>query len=190
LRSPPRRLRRSRRLTIHAPGRWLVLQLLLQAARLYAASLTLALSLKKPGGLGNAVGRLLLQFALSLYRALFCGCCCRLHALYCDIAPHPELEKAWLFGQRSWPPPASVCPQPPGGMSPPASLLDIPDIPDDRNPICLACGNGKDVSDQFTATGRWKKHCKTCRSAGVKSIPKSKLPGSVVSYWCLLRGLC
>jgi hypothetical protein len=31
-----------------------------------------------------------------------------------DCAPpaHLELEKAWLFGRRSWPPPAPVCPQP------------------------------------------------------------------------------
>jgi hypothetical protein len=34
-----------------------------------------------------------------------------------DCAPpgcvHLELEKAWLFGRRSWPPPAPVCSQPP-----------------------------------------------------------------------------
>jgi hypothetical protein len=30
----------------------------------------------------------------------------------CVIAPRPELEKAWLFGQRSWPPPALIRPQP------------------------------------------------------------------------------
>ena len=28
------------------------------------------------------------------------------------IAPHPELEKAWLFGRRSWPPPAPESPLP------------------------------------------------------------------------------
>lgn len=57
--------------TIHPLGRWLVLQLLLQVARLYAASLPLALSLRKPGFLGDAVGRLLFRCALDLSHALF-----------------------------------------------------------------------------------------------------------------------
>jgi hypothetical protein len=41
----------------HAPDRWLVLQLMLQVARPHTASLPLAQSLRKPGCLGDAVGR-------------------------------------------------------------------------------------------------------------------------------------
>jgi hypothetical protein len=55
----------------HAPGRWLVLRPLSQIAHLQAASLPPARSLRMPGSLGDAVGRLLPQFALNLYRALF-----------------------------------------------------------------------------------------------------------------------
>jgi hypothetical protein len=32
---------------------------------------------------------------------------------HCVNTPRPLLEKAWLFGRRSRPPPASVCPRPP-----------------------------------------------------------------------------
>jgi hypothetical protein len=94
-------------LTIHAPGRWLVLRLLLRAAPLHTASLPLALSLREPsclgGYLGDAVGHLLPQFVPNLHRALFAeplfaaavaGCA----SPPCVIAPRPELEKAWLFG--------------------------------------------------------------------------------------------
>jgi hypothetical protein len=49
----------------------MVLQLLLRVARLQTASLPLALSLRKPGCLGDAVGCLLPRFALNLHRALF-----------------------------------------------------------------------------------------------------------------------
>ncbi|KAF1828978.1 hypothetical protein BDW02DRAFT_613478 [Decorospora gaudefroyi] len=46
-------------LTTHALGRWLALQLLLQAARLYVALLPLALNPRKPGYSGDVVGRYL-----------------------------------------------------------------------------------------------------------------------------------
>ncbi|KAI1559921.1 hypothetical protein PtrEW7m1_011726 [Pyrenophora tritici-repentis] len=49
-------------LTIHALDRWLVLQPVLQAARLYAASLPLARSLRKPGNSGDTADCLLPQF--------------------------------------------------------------------------------------------------------------------------------
>ena len=70
-------------------------------------------------------------------------------------------------------------PRPPGdGIGRPTPAIDIPDLPEDQNPICAACGRGKHISDQFS-TGRWKKHCRTCRAAGVKSTPKAT--GSIVS---------
>jgi hypothetical protein len=53
--------------------------------------------------------------AISTHQAVswFCGCCCRLRASRLRHRPRPELEKAWLFGRRSRPLPASVRPQPP-----------------------------------------------------------------------------
>jgi hypothetical protein len=98
-------------ITIHAPGRRLVLLVLLRVARLHAASLPLAQSLRKPGCLGDAVGRFLPRFALELRRAPFAAVVAGCAPPRCVIAPRPELEKAWLFGRRSRPPPASVRPQ-------------------------------------------------------------------------------
>jgi hypothetical protein len=73
------------------------LRLLLQVARLHAASLPLALSLRRSGCLGDAVGRLLPRFALDLHRALFAAAVAGCAPPHCVIAPRPEPEKAWLF---------------------------------------------------------------------------------------------
>jgi hypothetical protein len=59
-------------------------------------------------------------------------------------------------------------------MGPPPARIDLPDVPDDQNPVC-SCGRGKHMSDQFT-TGRWKKICKLCRDEGVKA---PKITGSM-----------
>jgi hypothetical protein len=45
---------------------------------------------------------------------------------HCVNAPRPELEKARLFGRRSRPPPASVCPRPPSrAVREPPSTDDV-----------------------------------------------------------------
>jgi hypothetical protein len=97
-------------LTTHAPGRWLVLRLLLQAARRQTASLPPARSSREPGCLGDAVGRFLLRFALELHRTPFAAAVAGCAPPRCVTAPRPELEKAWLFGRRNRPLSASIGP--------------------------------------------------------------------------------
>jgi hypothetical protein len=75
--------------------------------------------------------------------------------------------------------PGAGPPQPPrppdgGGMGPAPPRIDLPNVPDDQNPVC-SCGRSKHMSDQFS-TGCWKKICKSCRDEGVKA---PKITGSM-----------
>jgi hypothetical protein len=106
----------------------------------------------------------LLRFALDLHRVLFAAAVAGCAPPRCVIAPRPELEKAWLFGRRSRPPPASVrpplhSPQPhrralPTGPEPPTSLTLLVASSTTKPTLLLS---RRDVPALTYRRGRWRR---------------------------------